>query len=84
MREGLGTIELEVGADVPRGGRDRRLVFENRHETRIAAYLVNCLVPTDPDIRITAQRRNYAQSVYRLDYRTTWAHRAGGGFGPGV
>jgi hypothetical protein len=68
LREGLGAIELELHADVPRGGRDRRLVFENRHETRIAAYLVNCLVPTDPGIRITAQRRNYTQSVYRLDY----------------
>jgi hypothetical protein len=68
MQEGLGDIELEVVADVPRGGRDRRLVFENRHETRIAAYLVNCLIPIDPGIRITAQRRNYTQSIYRLDY----------------
>jgi hypothetical protein len=68
LREGLGAIELELHADVPRGGCDRRLVFENRHETRIAAYLVNCLVPTDPGIRITEQRRNYTQSVYRLDY----------------
>jgi len=29
---------------------------------------VNCLAPTDPDIRILAQNRNYSQSVYQLDY----------------
>lgn len=73
MREGLGDIELEAVADVPRGGRSRRLQLENRHQARIAAYLVNVLVPSDPDIRITAQNRNYDQSVYRLDYTDTGA-----------
>ena len=53
---------------LPRGGPNRRLIFENHHESRIAAYLVNCLVPRDPDIRITAQNRNYQQSFYQLDY----------------
>jgi hypothetical protein len=71
MREGRGDIALEVDAGVPRRGRDRRLVFENHHESRIAAYLVNCLVPSDPDIRVTAQSRNYEQSLYRLDYVET-------------
>jgi hypothetical protein len=32
------------------------------------AYLVNCLVPRDPDIRVTAQNRNYQQSFFQLDY----------------
>jgi hypothetical protein len=68
MKEGRGQIELEVEARVARGGYDRRLVFENHHESRIAAYLVNCLVPSDPDIRVTAQNRNYDQSSYQLDY----------------
>jgi len=68
MREGLGEIRLDFVADLPRSGRARKLVFGNRHQGPIAAYLVNCLVPRDPDIRITAQNRNYRQSFYELDY----------------
>jgi hypothetical protein len=68
MREGRGDIELEFNADVPSGGPNRRLIFKNRHQRRIAAYLVNCLVPRDPDIRVTAQNRNHWQSFYQLDY----------------
>jgi hypothetical protein len=71
MREGLGQIQLDFDADLPRGGRNRKLTFENRHLSRIAAYLVNCLVPGDPDIRIAAQTRNYSQSVYELQYEDT-------------
>lgn len=68
MREGRGEIRLEFKADVPLGGPNRRLIFENHHQRRIAAYLVNCLVPRDPEIRVTAQNRNYRQSFYQLDY----------------
>jgi hypothetical protein len=68
MKEGGGEIQLEFDADVPSGGPNRRLIFENQHQSRLAAYLVNCLVPRDPDIRITAQNRNYQQSSYQLDY----------------
>ena len=68
MKEGLGEIQLQVRADLPRGGGNRKLVFENHHQSRIAAYLANCLVPHDPDIRIAAQNRNYEQSLYQLDY----------------
>jgi hypothetical protein len=68
MKEGLGEIRIDFAADLPPGGPNRRLVFENRHQRRIAAYQVNCLVPRDRDIRIVAQNRNYSQSLYRLDY----------------
>jgi hypothetical protein len=68
MKEGRGEIELEFDADVSSIGPNRRLIFENQHQRRIAAYLVNCLVPRDPGIRITAQNRNYEQSFYQLDY----------------
>ncbi len=71
MKEGRGDIQLDVDAEVPRGGQSRRLVFENHHQPRIAAYLVNGLVPTDRDITITAQDRNYEQSFYQLDYEET-------------
>jgi hypothetical protein len=59
MKEGLGEIRIEFAADVPRGSANRRLIFENHHQSGIAAYLVNCLVPRDPDIRVSAQNRNY-------------------------
>jgi hypothetical protein len=68
MREGLGEIQIEFTADLPPGGPNRRLILENHHQNRNAAYLVNCLVPRDHDIRIVAQNRNEQQSVYELDY----------------
>jgi hypothetical protein len=68
MREGLGEIHIGFSADLPRGGPNRRLIFENRHHRAIAAYLVNCLVPRDRDISVVAQNRNQLQSFYQLDY----------------
>lgn len=68
MKEGLGEIHIEFAAELPPGGPNRRLVFENHHQNRIAAYLVNCLVPRDRDIRVIAQNRNEDQSFYQLDY----------------
>jgi|SRR5579862_8986427 len=74
MKEGLGEIRIEFDANVPRGGANRRLIFENHHRRRIAAYLVNCLVPHDPDIRISGQRRDDLQSFYQLDYVQRGVH----------
>lgn len=68
MKEGLGEIEIRFNAALPVHGTHRRLILENHHQGHIAAYLVNCLVPRDPDIRILAQNRNYVQSFYELDY----------------
>jgi hypothetical protein len=68
MKDGLGQMRIEFSADLPPGGANRRLIFENHHQSRIAAYQVNCLVPRDPNIRIVAQNRNYSQSFYQLEY----------------
>jgi hypothetical protein len=68
MKEGLGEIQIEFTADLPNGSPNRRLVFKNHHQDRIAAYMVNCLVPRDPNVRILAQNRNERQSFYQLDY----------------
>ena len=68
LRDGRGVIAIDFTGDVPRGAGGRRLVFENHHLRRIAEYLVNGLVPRDPDIRLGVQHRSYDQSVYRLDY----------------
>jgi hypothetical protein len=68
MREGLGEIHIEFRADLPPGGANRKLILENHHQVQKAAYLVNCLVPSDHDIRIVSQTRNEQQSFYQLDY----------------
>ena len=68
MKEGLGDIQLTLSANAPRGGSPHKLVFANHHQQRIAAYMVNCLIPHDPDIGVTSQKRNYEQSLYQLDY----------------
>lgn len=68
MREGRGEIRIEFEANLPSGGPNRKLTLENHHQRGIAAYQVNCLVPRNHDIRILAQKRNYTQSFYELDY----------------
>jgi hypothetical protein len=68
LKDGRGTIELAFEATVQRGGANRRLVLENHHARAMAEYLVNALVPRDPDIRLGAQQRSFDQSAYRLDY----------------
>jgi hypothetical protein len=68
MKEGLGEIQIEFTVDLPRGGPERRIVFENHHHNEISVFLVNCLVPSDPNIKILTQTRNETQSFYQLDY----------------
>lgn len=71
IRDGLGDIVLRLDVTVPPGGGAAHVFeFENRHRPAVAAYLVNCLFPGDPGLRVTAQRRNYLQSTYRLEYTT--------------
>lgn len=71
MKEGRGEIQIDFSAELPRGGRNRRLSLENHHESRISAYQVNCLVSRDPNVQIGAQNRNYSQSAYELVYTET-------------
>src|SRR5262249_4201094 len=67
-KEGLGEIHIEFAADLPAGGPRRTFVIENRHQTAISVYLMNCLAPQDTNIRLVAQSRNQTQSFYRVDY----------------
>ncbi len=66
---GVGDILLTFAADLPAGGAGtHRLSFENHHQSAVAVYLVNCLVPQDPGIRVVAQDRSCDQSRYQLDF----------------
>jgi hypothetical protein len=67
VKEGLGEIQIEFTVNLSGDLQDRKIVFENHHQNTISAYLVNCLVPRDPGIRILAQNRNETQSIYQLD-----------------
>lgn len=69
MKKGQGEIQLAFDASVPKGSLTRTLDFQNHHQSRIATYLVNCLVPSDPNLAVTGQRRNFLQSSYRVTYR---------------
>ncbi len=68
MKEGLGVIDIEFNVELSRGGPVRTLAIENHHQRAISAYLVNCLIPRDPNIRVLSQSRNETQSLYQLDY----------------
>ncbi len=68
IKEGIGEIRIEFTVDLASGGPERKIIIENHHESAISVYLVNCLVPADPDIRVLAQNRNVTQSFYQLDY----------------
>jgi len=68
LQEGLGQMRIEMKADFPANGGQRRLVLRNHHQSQIAAYLVNSLAARDTSIRLLAQRRNTDQSFYQLDY----------------
>ncbi|MBV8817497.1 MAG: HupE/UreJ family protein [Acidobacteriaceae bacterium] len=69
IQAGTGEIQIQFAADLPsRGGTQRTLVVENHHRPAMSVYLMNCLVPQDPGIRVTAQSRNQNQSFYRIDY----------------
>jgi hypothetical protein len=67
IRQGIGEIHIAFTAELPSGDATRHLVFENRHDSAIAVYLVNTLVPADKNIQIAAQTRNQNQSLYQLD-----------------
>ncbi len=69
IKEGTGEIQIESSADLPPASDiNRKLVFENHHQQRISAYLVNCLVPQDRRLRVVSQIRNQNQSLYQLNY----------------
>lgn len=68
LMKGAGEIVFTFEADMPASGSSHRLTFESHEDSDIAVYLVNCLMPRDPDIRIVGQERSADQSVYRLDF----------------
>lgn len=68
MRKGTGYLELRLSAPVSARPGAHRVAFENRHQKAIAAYMVNCVVPDDPALKVTRQDRAPDQSRYEVGY----------------
>ena len=72
MTAGVGTIRLRAASKIPPASAGRhQLAYVNDYRPDMSVYLVNALVPADPHIRITDQRRDPAQHRLRLDYDVT-------------
>lgn len=69
LRDGVGEIHIDYSMDLPSGGPTRTFTVANHHLNGESVYLMNVLVPQDPDIRIAAQKRNEPQSIYEIDYQ---------------
>jgi hypothetical protein len=81
MTAGIGTIRLRATSRwQPASSGRHHIAYVNEHRPEMSVYLVNALVPADPRIRITEQRRDPAQHRLTLDYEVTtgsgWARTA--------
>ena len=77
MHEGLGEIHLAYAVRLPPGGPDRSLIVANHRLSPSSVYLMNVTVPEDPDIQITAQKRDSLQTTYELDFQQSGSAIAG-------
>ena len=72
MATGTGTIRLRATANLTAAATGRhQLSYFNGHQAETSVYLVNALIPDDPRIRITDQRRDPAQHRLTIDYDVT-------------
>ena len=70
LAAGLGAVQLTFEAPVPASRALHHLTFINQHQPALAAYLVNCLLPRQPAVRVLSQTRSYTQSRYELTFST--------------
>jgi hypothetical protein len=72
MTLGTGMIRLRATAKIPEVAAGRHQVFyRNSHQPELSVYLANALVPSDNQIEISGQSRDYAQHELIVDYRVT-------------
>ena len=79
MQEGVGSLRIQTSGLLERAAPGHhRLDFVNGHRPSGSVYLVNALVPDDPGVRITAQRRDPEQRSLSIDYEVSgsgWGRR---------
>ena len=75
LQRGEGTIRLEADARHPvlASGR-HQLFFRNGYVAGPGAFLANALVPVNPRVSITSQRRTFDQRDLTIDYSLGRSH----------
>jgi nickel/cobalt transporter (NicO) family protein len=69
MNEGVGAIRLGLAAEAALGAAGaHQLSFRNDHLPELGVYLVNALVPTTSEIKISGQARDPLQREMRLSF----------------
>jgi len=69
MNEGVGAIRLDLAAEAALGAAgEHQLSFRNDHLPELGVYLVNALVPTTSEIKISGQERDPLQREMRLSF----------------
>jgi hypothetical protein len=68
MRDGVGTLRLELSAAGSGSAGRHRLELTNAHLPDRSVYLANALMPETSDVTIVRQDRDVRQQEYRLDY----------------
>jgi hypothetical protein len=72
MNEGIGAIHLDLAAEAELGAAGKhRLAFRNDHLPELGAYLINALVPTTSEIKISGQERDPLQREMQLSFHVT-------------
>jgi hypothetical protein len=75
LRRGEGTIRLEIsGRHAALSSGRHQLIFRNGYHTGQSAYLANALVPVNPHVSITSQRRTFDQRDLTIDYSFGRSH----------
>jgi hypothetical protein len=72
MNEGVGAIRIDLAAEADLGAAgEHRLSFRNDHLPELSVYLVNALVPTASEIKISGQERDPLQREMWLSFNVT-------------
>ena len=72
MNEGVGAIRLNLAAEAALGASgEHQLFFRNDYLPELGVYLVNVLVPSTCEIKISGQARDPLQREMRLSFH--WA-----------
>lgn len=72
VNEGVGAIRLDLAAEAASGAAgEHQLSFRNDHLPELGVYLVNALVPSTSEIKITGQERDPLQRELRLSFHVT-------------
>ena len=72
MNEGVGAIRIDLAVDASLAVEgDHQIVFHNDHQPDLSVYLVNALVPTTREIKISRQARDPLQREIRLSFQVT-------------